>query len=51
MATFLASSIPLLTIQIDYVLQYNKPENQMIPANVYVIGFIVLTVIQVIQNQ
>ncbi|KAI8339977.1 hypothetical protein BC941DRAFT_392895 [Chlamydoabsidia padenii] len=45
----LAISIPLLTIQIDYVLQYSKPAqlNRM-AANAYAAGYIGLVIIQYI---
>lgn len=46
MLTFLATSIPLLTIQIDYVAQYSKPNIPKMPANAYVAGYIVLVIIQ-----
>ncbi|CAO3623038.1 unnamed protein product [Mucor hiemalis] len=46
MLTFLAASIPLLTIQIDYVAQYTKPNIPKMPANAYVAGYIVLVIVQ-----
>ncbi len=46
MLTFLAASIPLLTIQIDYVVQYTKPNIPKMPANAYVAGYIVLVTVQ-----
>ncbi|KAI8368103.1 uncharacterized protein BYT42DRAFT_521781 [Radiomyces spectabilis] len=44
--TLLASSIPLLTIQIDYVIQYNKPVSIKDSANAYAGGYIGLVVVQ-----
>ena len=46
MLTFLATSIPLLTIQIDYVIQYTKPNISKTAANVYVAGYIMLIIVQ-----
>lgn len=46
MAAFLASSIPLLTIQIDYVVQYTKTNIPKIPASAYVAGYIILVTVQ-----
>ncbi|GAA5805975.1 hypothetical protein HPULCUR_011502 [Helicostylum pulchrum] len=46
MVTFLASSIPLLTIQIDYVVQYTNPNIPKVPASAYAAGYIILVVIQ-----
>lgn len=45
--TFLGASIPLLTIQVDYVIQYTKPTVPREPANAYAAGYIVLIVVQV----
>jgi hypothetical protein len=49
MLTMLAISIPLLTIQIDYILQYSRPAqlNRM-AANAYAAGYIGLVIIQYI---
>lgn len=44
--TFLASSIPLLTIQIDYVVQYTKTNIPKVPASAYVAGYIILVTVQ-----
>lgn len=44
--TILASSIPLLTIQIDYVFQYTKSNLPKMPANAYVAGYIILVTVQ-----
>jgi hypothetical protein len=46
MMTFLASSIPLLTIQIDYVVQSTKSSLPKMPANAYVVGYIILVIVQ-----
>ncbi|CEP14448.1 hypothetical protein [Parasitella parasitica] len=46
MMTFLASSIPLLTIQVDYVIQYTKSNIPKIPATAYVSGYIILLTVQ-----
>jgi hypothetical protein len=46
MMTFLASSIPLLTIQVDYVVQYTKSNIPKMPAHAYVAGYIILLTIQ-----
>lgn len=46
MVAFLASSIPLLTIQIDYVVQYTNPNIPKVPASAYAAGYIILVVIQ-----
>ncbi|KAG2207500.1 hypothetical protein INT47_004248 [Mucor saturninus] len=46
MAAFLASSIPLLTIQIDYVVQYTKTSIPKVPASAYVAGYIMLVTVQ-----
>lgn len=46
MVTFLASSIPLLTIQIDYVVQYTNPNIPKVPASAYAAGYIILVVVQ-----
>lgn len=49
MLTLLAISIPLLTIQIDYILQYSKPAQlNRIAANAYAAGYIGLVIIQYI---
>ncbi|CAO3622410.1 unnamed protein product [Cunninghamella blakesleeana] len=49
MLTFLAISIPLLTIQIDYVLNYSKPNLlNRVAANAYAVGYIGLVIIQYI---
>lgn len=45
--TFLAASIPLLTIQVDYVIQYIKPSIPRDPANAYAAGYIILIIVQV----
>lgn len=44
--TFLASSIPLLTIQVDYVIQYTRSNIPKIPATAYVSGYIILLTVQ-----
>ncbi|KAI7885723.1 hypothetical protein K492DRAFT_156788 [Lichtheimia hyalospora FSU 10163] len=44
--TFLGASIPLLTIQVDYVIQYTKPTVPREPANAYAAGYIVLIIVQ-----
>ncbi|ORZ09303.1 hypothetical protein BCR42DRAFT_396419 [Absidia repens] len=47
MLTMLAISIPLLTIQIDYILQYSKPAQlNRVAANAYAAGYIGLVIIQ-----
>lgn len=46
MMTFLASSIPLLTIQVDYVIQYNRPSVPKLPSTIYVAGYITLLIVQ-----
>lgn len=46
MVAFLASSIPLLTIQIDYVIQYTKTNIPKVPASAYVSGYIILVIVQ-----
>ncbi|KAI9359358.1 hypothetical protein BD770DRAFT_471733 [Pilaira anomala] len=46
MVTLLATSIPLLTIQIDYVVHNTKPNIPKMPASVYVAGYIVMVTIQ-----
>ncbi|KAI9301126.1 hypothetical protein BJ944DRAFT_291180 [Cunninghamella echinulata] len=49
MLTFLAISIPLLTIQIDYILNYSKPNLiNRVAANAYAVGYIGLVIIQYI---
>ncbi|KAI8342109.1 hypothetical protein BC941DRAFT_415386 [Chlamydoabsidia padenii] len=49
MLTLLAISIPLLTIQIDYIIQYSKPAQlNRIAANAYAAGYIGLVIIQYI---
>lgn len=48
MIALLTTSIPLLTIQIDYVLQYTNRSNiPKGPTNTYVVGYIVLVIVQV----
>jgi hypothetical protein len=47
MVMFLASSIPLLTIQIDYVLQSNRPSMKKVAADIYAAGYIILVLVQV----
>ncbi|KAI9250187.1 hypothetical protein BDA99DRAFT_608488 [Phascolomyces articulosus] len=44
--TFLAASIPILTVQADYVIQYTKPSVPREPANAYAAGYIILIFIQ-----
>ncbi|KAI9491705.1 hypothetical protein BDB00DRAFT_977947 [Zychaea mexicana] len=44
--TFIAASIPLLTIQADYVIQYTKPSVPKDPANAYAAGYIILVFVQ-----
>ncbi|KAI8146188.1 hypothetical protein BJV82DRAFT_655069 [Fennellomyces sp. T-0311] len=44
--TFLAASIPLLTIQADYVIQYTKPSVPRDGANAYAAGYIILVCVQ-----
>lgn len=46
MMTILASSIPLLTIQVDYVIQYTKTNIPKIPATAYVSGYTILLIVQ-----
>ncbi|KAI8063829.1 hypothetical protein BC940DRAFT_306946 [Gongronella butleri] len=49
MLTFLGISIPLVTIQIDYVLQYSKgAQLNRVAANSYVAGYIGLVIVQYI---
>lgn len=45
--TFLAASIPLLTIQADYVIQYTTPSVPLDGANAYAAGYIILVCVQV----
>lgn len=42
----LASSIPLLTIQVDYVIQYTKANIPKSAATAYVSGYIILLAVQ-----
>ncbi|ORY92247.1 hypothetical protein BCR43DRAFT_498045 [Syncephalastrum racemosum] len=44
--TFIGASIPLLTIQVDYVLQYTKPSVPRDPANAYAVGYVILIIVQ-----
>ncbi|KAG2227789.1 hypothetical protein INT45_002027 [Circinella minor] len=44
--TFIAASIPLLTVQADYVIQYTKPSVPRDPANAYAAGYIILICVQ-----
>jgi hypothetical protein len=46
MLAFLASSIPLLTIQVDYVIQYTKANIPKTAATAYVSGYIILLAVQ-----
>ncbi|CAO3687840.1 unnamed protein product [Rhizopus stolonifer] len=46
MMALLATSIPLLIIQIDYVIQYTRSFVPKGPATVYVAGYIVLVIMQ-----
>ncbi|KAI9272557.1 hypothetical protein BY458DRAFT_474127 [Sporodiniella umbellata] len=50
MMALLSSSIPLLIIQIDYVIQYTRSFVPKGPANVYVAGYIILVIIQASTN-
>ncbi|KAI8993433.1 hypothetical protein BDB01DRAFT_902960 [Pilobolus umbonatus] len=43
---FLASSIPLLTIQIDYVVQNDKPSLQKLYIHAYGVGYAIILIIQ-----
>ncbi|KAI9312823.1 hypothetical protein BX666DRAFT_1982290 [Dichotomocladium elegans] len=44
--TFLGASIPLLTIQVDYVVQYTKLSAPREPANAYAAGYVILICVQ-----
>ncbi|KAI7902694.1 uncharacterized protein BX663DRAFT_510156 [Cokeromyces recurvatus] len=46
MLAFLATSIPLLTVQIDAVMQFSRQSLPKIPANTYVSGYIILLIVQ-----
>lgn len=48
--TFLAVSIPLLTIQADYVIQYTQSSIPRDAANAYAAGYIILIIVQVTRN-
>ncbi|CAO3694836.1 unnamed protein product [Rhizopus microsporus] len=46
MMTLLATSVPLLTIQIDYVIQSSRSNLSRAPANTYTAGYIILIIMQ-----
>ncbi|KAI9485642.1 MAG: hypothetical protein EXX96DRAFT_603940 [Benjaminiella poitrasii] len=46
MLAFLATSIPLLTVQVDTVMQFTKTSLPKVPANAYVCGYIMLLIVQ-----
>ncbi|OBZ82967.1 High osmolarity signaling protein sho1 [Choanephora cucurbitarum] len=45
MVAVLASSIPMLTIQVDYVVQLTKTSIPSVPGNAYVSGYIILIIV------
>ncbi|KAI8364114.1 hypothetical protein BD560DRAFT_491387 [Blakeslea trispora] len=45
MVAVLASSVPMLTIQVDYVIQLTKTKISSAPGNAYVAGYIILLVV------